>query len=424
MSDHARGAPPGGTPRAEFLAIGSELLEPWRADTNGAWVALRLGELGIAVRFKTVVGDDPGDLEAAFRTALDRSDVVIATGGLGPTVDDLTREAVAAVLGLPMREDPAIVARLEERFRRHGLPMAPRNRRQAMILDGALVLDNQLGTAPGQLLRPGGRLLALLPGVPAEMKRMMEDGVLPRLPRTGRRHAYRVLKIAGLTESDVDRRLEEVARAAAPVVWTILGYPGQVEIHLRESVPEGGEPRALARLDAAIAAILGVDLFGRDEDTLEAVTGRLLLERRQTVAIAESLTGGRVTARLVNVPGASSWVRGGVVAYTDDAKRSLAGVGAEVLAARGAVSRETAVAMAEGIRARLGADWGVATTGYAGPEGGPDGRPPGTVILAIAGPAGTRAREWLLPGDRDLVRTRTAQMALDALRRAILETGS
>lgn len=407
-------------PRAEFLAIGSELLEPWRTDSNGAWLAMKLGELGIALRFRTVVGDVPADLEAAFRTALDRSAIILATGGLGPTVDDLTREAVAAVLGLGMREDPGIVRRIEERFRSHGLPMPPRNRRQAMVLDGAEIIDNPLGTAPGQILRPGGRILALLPGVPSEMKRMAEDGVLPILPATGRSFAYRIFKIAGLTESDVDRRLEDVARGAAPVDWIILGYPGQVEIHLRESVAPGAAPAGIERLDAGIAGLLGDNLFGRDTETLEEVVGRLLTGRRETVAVAESLTGGRVTARLVNVAGASAYVRGGVVCYADQAKFDLAGVRAETLRTHGAVSRETAAEMAEGIRARLGASWGLATTGYAGPEGGDDGRPAGTVFLATCGHDGTRVLERHLPGDRELVRTRVTQMALDALRRALI----
>lgn len=413
-----------GPPRAEFLAIGSELLEPWRTDTNGAFVALRLGEAGIPIRFRTVAGDVAADLEAVFRTALERSEVIVATGGLGPTVDDLTREAVAAVLGLALREDAAIVRRIEERFRKHGLPMPEQNRRQAMILDGAEVLENPLGTAPGQVLRPSGKFLALLPGVPSEMKRMVEEGVLPRLPRTGRRHAYRILKIAGRTESDVDRRLEEVARRAAPVEWTILGYPGQVEIHLRESVAPGADPEGIGRLDAEIAAALGPDLFGRDEETLEGVVGRLLVERGETVAVAESLTGGRVAARLVDVPGASAYMRGGVVCYAGDAKVDLAGVRPETLAAHGPVSRQAAAEMAEGVRARLHATWGVATTGYAGPEGGAHGRPPGTVFLATAGPGGTRVLERLLPGDRDLVRARSTLMVIDLLRRDLLGAGT
>jgi nicotinamide-nucleotide amidase len=420
MSASSGGPPPGAPPRAELLAIGSELLGPWRIDTNGSWLARRLGERGIPIAFRTVVGDDPGDLQAALRTALGRSAIVLATGGLGPTVDDITREAASAVLGLPLLEDPAIARRLEERFRRHGLPMPPQNRRQALILEGAEVLPNTLGTAPGQILRPHGRLLVLLPGVPAEMRRMVDEGVLPRLPRTGRRFAYRVLKTAGPTESDVDHRLADLARGAAPVEWTILATPGQVEIHLRESLPGGRPAEGIQRLERAIEAILGPDLFGRDEETLEGVVARLLTSREATVAVAESFTGGLVAARLVNVPGASAWLRGAAVCYSDDAKRGLAAVPAATLAAHGAVSGETAAAMAAGIRSRLGASWGVATTGCAGPGAGPGGRPPGTAFLAVAGPAGDRVLERLLPGDRDLVRVRGAQLALDLLRRALL----
>lgn len=405
---------------AELIAVGSELLGPTRLDTNGSYLARRLGERGIAVRFRTIVGDDPADLRAAFATALDRVDLVIATGGLGPTVDDLTREAVADLLGLPLEEDPDILRGIEERFRRHGLVMPPANRRQARVPRGAEVLPNEAGTAPGLLLRQGARTVALLPGVPVEMERMLDDALLPRLESAGSILAHRVLKISGLTESETDRRLASVHAAAGEVQWTILAAPGQIEIHLRERVAAGAAPEGIDRLDAAVAAALGDHLFGRDDQTMESVIGRLAVEAGASAAVAESVTGGGVAARLTAVPGASRWFRGGAVAYTDEAKAVLAGVGAAMVAREGAVSEAVAAAMAEGIRSRLRATWGLATTGYAGPEGGGPDRPPGTIMLGLAGPGVAATRAFRVPGARAVVQQRAAMSALDFLRLGLL----
>ncbi len=408
--------------RAELIAIGSELLGPWRADTNGSYLGRRLGEIGIAVRFRTIVGDSEEDLREAFRAALGRSDLIVATGGLGPTIDDLTREAVAAVLGLPLEADPRIARRLEERFGRHGLAMPPRNLRQAMVPRGAEVLENRGGTAPGLLLTAGAALIALLPGVPSEMRQMTEEGLLPRLGPGAERFAYRIVKIAGLPESEVDRRLEEVARLAGEVEWTILAAPGQIEIHLRERVPAGAAPVGIARIDREIVAVLGERVFARDDETMEEVVGRLLLERGGTVAVAESLTGGLIGARIAAVPGASRYFQGGVVCYSDAVKIGSLGVRPETLEAHSAVSPEVALEMADGVRSRLGTAWGLSATGFAGPEGGGVDRPPGTVFIGISGPGVGRVHPLALPGDREIVRTRAAQGALDLLRRALLES--
>jgi nicotinamide-nucleotide amidase len=407
------------TPRAEVLAIGSELLDPGRSDTNGAYLALRLGEIGIPVRFRTVVGDVIGDLEEAFRVALSRSDLVVATGGLGPTVDDLTREALASLLDLPLEEDRAVLRQIEERFRRLGLDMPPRNRRQAQVPRGAEVLANRLGTAPGLFLRSAGRIVALLPGVPSEMERMAEEELLPRLRPTGERFVYRIFKIAGLAESEVDRRLEDVARRAGEVAWTILASPGQVEIHLRERVRPGEPAVGIERIDREIEATLGIDLFARDGDTLEGTVGRLLLEREESVAVAESLTGGQIAGRISSVPGASRYFVGGVVCYSDEAKRRLLGVRRETLEIHGAASPEVALEMARGARELLAATWGISATGFAGPGGGSADRPPGTVVIGLAGPERALHRELRLPGDRETVRARAAQWALDLLRREL-----
>ncbi len=411
-------------PRAELIAVGSELLEPWRTDTNGSYLTRVLGERGIAVRFRTVVGDVSNDLQEVFRVALGRSDLIVATGGLGPTIDDLTREAVAGLLGLPLLPDEAMIRRIEERFRRHGLDMPPQNRRQAMVPRGAEVLPNRLGTAPGLWMTSGGARVVLLPGVPEEMRQMTEEWVLPRLEAFGERFAHRVIKIAGLSESEVDRRLEEVARRAAPVAWTILASPGQVEIHLRERLRQGARPEGIERIDGEITAILGARVAARDEETIEEMAGRLLAGRGATVATAESLTGGGIAERLTRTPGASRYYRGGLVAYGDEAKGAVLGVGAETLRAHGAVSRETVLEMAHGARRLFGSTWALAATGYAGPEGGGPGRPPGTVILGLVGPGVEKARDLMLPGSREVVRERTCRLALDMLRRALLDAGT
>lgn len=411
-------------PRAELLAIGSELLGPLRLDTNGSFLARRLGERGIAVRFRTAVGDDEADLCAAFRVALARSDFIVATGGLGPTVDDLTREAIAAVLDLPLIEDEAIAADIEERFRRHGLVMPPRNRRQAEVPRGAEVLENRLGTAPGLLIRSGGKIIVLLPGVPSEMRTITDEELLPRLGPSTDRHFYRILKITGLTESEVDRRLGGVEQNTPGLGWSILADAWQIEIHLRERVAGDAMPVAIPSVEGEVRHILGNHLFGCDDDTLEGTIGRLLVERNESLAVAESMTGGLIARRLTEVAGASRYFLGAVVSYADRVKVGLLGVEQETLDRHTAVSEEVAVQMAAGVRARLGADWGVAASGYAGPEGGGPDRPPGTAMLALSGPGVARARTLRLPGDRATVRARAAQLALDLLRRGLLgETG-
>lgn len=408
------------TPSAELIAIGSELLEPWRTDTNGAWLSRRLGERGIPVHFRTVVGDAMEDLKETFRIALRRSDLVVATGGLGPTIDDITREAVAELLDLPLDLDEAVARHIEERFRRHGLPMPPQNRKQAMAPRGAEILPNRLGTAPGLWLRSGRSILVLLPGVPGEMRQIVEDSVLQRLSGDGERYVYRILKIAGLTESEVDRRLDAVARAAGPVAWTILAAPAQIEIHLRERVRAGERPAGIERLDSAIVATLGTHVFARDAETMEEVLGRLLAEREESLSTAESLTGGAIARRITDVPGASRYFRGAAVVYCDDAKKSLVGVSPETLSTHGAVSAEVAVEMARGARRLFSSTWALSATGYAGPEGGGPDRPAGTVVIGLAGPETESVREMRWPGDRSTVRARAVRVALDILRRALL----
>lgn len=405
--------------RAELIAIGSELLDPWHLDTNGAYLAEKLGALGIGVRFRTVVGDDPDDLIEAFRTALARSELIIATGGLGPTIDDRTRETVAGLLGRPLEERPEILADLKRRYARIGLRISEGARRQASVPRGADVLPNPRGSAPGLLLREGRRTIALLPGVPAEMRQMVEESLLAMLGSGSTRIAYRTLLIAGLSESEVDRRLEPIARGATGVGWTILASPGQVSIHLSEPVEPGREPARIAALEAEIRRIVGVRLFAVDGETMEGVVGRLLVDSGGSLAVAESMTGGAVARAITAVPGASRYFLGGVVCYSDRVKRLEVGVRLETLERHGAVSAEVAEELAIGIRERLGSTWGLSITGYAGPAAGDD-HPPGRVFVCLSGPGGDRAESFSFPGGRDAVRLRAVRGSLDLLRRALL----
>jgi nicotinamide-nucleotide amidase len=412
---------------AEILAVGSELLTPFRTDTNSLHLTAQLNELGIIVLGKTIVADDRAALESALRGALDRADVVITTGGLGPTDDDLTRDAICAVAGVGADEDLAVAAAIEARFVRRGFTMPAINRRQAQVPRGATVLDNPNGTAPGLWLDVGDRVLVALPGPPREMAPMFENHVRERLrARTGgvvlRR---RTLKTAGRGESHVEELAQPVYapwREADPMITTtILASPGQVELHL--SAQGTDEAHLDAALDSAIIALqqaLGSIVVSVDGRSLEEVVGGLLLERGLTIAAAESCTGGLLMGKLTSVAGSSAWVVGGVVAYANSVKEQSLTVPAEVIATHGAVSEPVARAMAAGVRDRLQAHIGVGITGIAGPGGGTETKPVGTVVLAVAGPDERLVvRTVRLPGDRSMVRQMAVQAALDLVRRVL-----
>jgi nicotinamide-nucleotide amidase len=408
--------------RAELIAIGSELLGPWHLDTNGSYLARRLGEVGIAVRYRVVVGDDAADIDAAFRSALGRSKLIVSTGGLGPTVDDRTRETVAALLGRPLLECASIAKDLEERYRRLGIEMSPGARRQARVPEGATVLPNRRGSAPGLFLQEGKTLLVLLPGVPSEMRQIVEEELLLRLAASPGRLTTRTLKITGLSESDVDRRLEPVAAGVREIGWTILAAPGQISIHLSQWTQKGAPSPGMKRAEREIRGILGRHVFAADDETMEQVVGRLLLGAGARLAVAESMTGGGLARRITAVPGASRYFLGGVVCYSDEAKLRSTGVRPETLESHGAVSRETATEMASGVCERFGATWGLSVTGYAGPEGGGD-HPPGTGFIGLSGPGDLRAEQFSFTGDRSVVRERATQRSLDLLRLALLGGG-
>jgi nicotinamide-nucleotide amidase len=414
---------------AEILAVGSELLGRTRLDTNSLFLSGALASLGIELRAKCVVGDDRALLGQLVAQALSRVDLVILTGGLGPTDDDVTRDAVADALALSFTEDPAIVAQIERRFARRGLRMPENNRRQAQVPRGAIVLDNPHGTAPGLWIPHGRQVVVLLPGPPRELQPMMSglcEG--PLAARAGVDRIYTAsLFVTGRTESHVEEAIQPIysrwVHESPAIQTTILAAPGQIEVHLtaRSSDPDA----ARARLDAARAGLmraLGDAVFSTDGRLLEEVVGDLLKSRGLTIAAAESCTGGLFMSRLTDVPGSSAYVRGGVVAYANDLKTAFVDVPAELLRAHGAVSEPVAAAMAAGARARAVADLGVGITGIAGPDGGTPQKPVGTVAIALSGPGeGVSVRTFSLPGGRAQIKYQSAQLALDMVRRALTD---
>ena len=412
---------------AEIIAVGSELLGTTRLDTNSLYVTERLSGIGIEVRSKSVVGDDRDLIAQLCRQALDRVDVVILTGGLGPTDDDLTRDAVASVTGRRQIEQPAIVERLAARFARRGLQMPDINRRQALLLDGAVMIDNPNGTAPGQYLDLDGQLIVLLPGPPRELQPMLNalcEGVLS--DRSGTERVYRAsLFVTGRSESHVEEAVQPLyapwRQETPPIETTILATPGQIELHfsLRSDDRAAGEAR-LREAQAAVGAALGSDVFGTDGRSMEEIVGSLLRERGWTIAAAESCTGGLLLSRLTDIPGSSDYVAGGAVLYSNELKTALAHVPAELIRQHGAVSEPVAVAMAEGIRQQTGANVGVGITGIAGPGGGTPEKPVGTVAVAVlAGDGPARVRTFSLPGGRTQIKFNATQAALDMVRRAL-----
>ena len=416
---------------AEVIAVGSELLGTTRTDTNSLYLSGRLSAIGIDMRIKSVVGDDRGDLETIFRQAITRADVVVLTGGLGPTDDDLTRESVAAVLDIPMHEDEGIVTKIRARFERRGLTMPAVNRRQAQVPAGAIVLDNPHGTAPGLFLEPewqGSRkIVILLPGPPRELQPMFETlctGLLA--DRAGQERSYRAsLFLTGRGESHVEEKAQPVYSrwrdVTPPITTTILAAMGQIELHL--TVRDTDEARARATLDHArdeLLAVVGEDVYSTDGRTMEEVVGGLLQARGYTIATAESCTGGLLMSRLTDVAGSSSYVRAGVVAYAYEDKTSLLGVPRAMIETHGAVSEPVAVAMAEGIKTKTGADVTVGITGIAGPGGGTPAKPVGTVVIAVLVPGQpVYVRTYSFIGGRAMVKFQATQAAMDRIRRML-----
>ena len=409
--------------KAEIIAIGSELLTPDRLDTNSLFITRRLNQMGIAVTHKTIVGDDRNSLRDAFRDALSRTELVISTGGLGPTLDDLTREAVADLLDRKLSLNKNVLERVESRFRRLGRIMPENNKRQALVPEGAAVLENPVGTAPGIWLETDGHVLVLLPGPPLELQALFTQQVEPRLSRLsgGLRLYSREIRAVGLPESEVDHRAAPIYSTYPHVETTILAAPGEIQIHLRAWSTEATATEAkLEELVERLSLTLGESVFTVSGESLEQAVGRELTRHKATVAAAESCTGGLLAERITRVPGSSAYFRGGVVCYSNDLKTLWADVPPELIESQGAVSSAVANALAAGIRRRTGATLGIGITGIAGPAGGSPEKPVGLVHIALADITAASERTAQLSGDRERIRWQASQMALDMIRRHLL----
>ena len=409
---------------AEIIAIGSELLTPQKTDTNSLWLTEKLNEIGIEVKLKTIVGDDEMRLEETIRDAVKRSDIVITTGGLGPTEDDVTRQVSARSVDRELVYHENLETDLRERFKRWGREMPEINKRQAYVIDGAEILPNPNGSAVGMLLPLDGKFLAVLPGPPREMHPMFESFVLPRLSeRAGEVFVRRrILRVSGMGESAVDELIAPIYTSYKNVQTSILFSRVEIEIHLTAtSESTDAADDVLGELAAEIAAALGNAVFATNGETMEEVIGALLTERGETVSVAESCTGGLIGMRLTEVPGSSAYFTEGAVTYSNEAKIRTLNVPEQTIDDHGAVSAETAEAMAEGMRQRAGTDYAISVTGIAGPDGGSEEKPVGTVFIGFSSMGVTKSIRFVLPGDRELIRWRSSQAALDYLRRQVLK---
>lgn len=408
---------------AALLAIGDEIVAGLTTDTNSGWLAERLRAIGVAPVAVFAVPDDPEAVVRAFRRALDDADVVISTGGLGPTADDLTMGCGAEVSGRALRLDAASLAAIEERFHSLGRKMTPNNRKQALLPEGATVVPNPDGTAPGTICPAGGKHIICLPGVPREMRRMAEETVFPwlREQNPGRRFVSRVFSTFGLTESKLDELLVDLVDPAEARLAFRAAFP-RVQARLTVSgAPDEDLEARLDTLEARVRERLGPALYATGDTGMEEAVGALLRERGMTLAVAESCTGGRIGDRLTDVPGSSDYFLLGVAAYAYAAKQAVLGVRPETLAAHGAVSTEVAEAMATGARRLAGADLAVSTTGIAGPGGGTPDKPVGTVCVGLAWEGGVWSRRYDLgERSREWIKAYTAQIALNRVRRHLL----
>jgi nicotinamide-nucleotide amidase len=406
---------------SEIIVVGSELLSFGRTDTNSLYIASRLADLGISVRYKQVVGDRLGDISLAIKLALGRSEIIFLTGGLGPTSDDITREAVAEALSRDLKEDAGVVREMELLYKKWGRSMSENNRRQSMVPDGAAVLPNFNGTAPGLFLHEGDRLIFVLPGPPRELNPMMDEQVVPHI----RKHKgvsarpARIMKVASVSESALDNRIEAIYKEYPDVETTILSSPGIISLYFtwREECSDQAQAEAcLDELTGRIREELGDSFLSDSEENLQEAVGLILKEKAMTLALAESCTGGLIGKMLTDVPGSSAYYLGGIVSYSNAVKERILEVPSKDLLDHGAVSAPVAEKMALGARKCLEADIGLAVTGIAGPGGGTEEKPVGTVFIGLSA-AGT-CRSWRIHaiGSREIVRLRSANQALDRLR--------
>ena len=408
---------------AWIIAVGSEMLTPFRVDTNSLFITDRLNAIGFDVRMKAVVADDVAELSTLFDRGVGSVDLIVCTGGLGPTEDDVTRDAIAQSLRLPLDTDDRIVEAIRARFQKRGLVMREINKRQAMVPRGAVVLENALGTAPGLWLERNGTDILILPGPPREMQPMLDRAVADRLePKSGGRRLFRrVIRITGRPESEVDAIAQPVygqwTSAPVPIATTILAKMGQIELHLTAVAANAAD--AGMALDSAVEqlrVVLGASIYSVDGRPLEQVIGALLRERNLTIAVAESCSGGLLASLITDVPGSSDYFDRGVVCYSNTAKTELIGVPESLIASHGAVSEPVAQAMADGIRERARSSVGIGITGIAGPGGGTPEKPVGMVAIAVSTPDAQRVRTFQFVGPRDMVKFQSTQAAMNMLR--------
>jgi nicotinamide-nucleotide amidase len=411
--------------RIEIIAVGSELLSPHFQDTNSLFITERLNDLGLCVHFKSIVGDEWDDLCSTIEKALARADLIFSIGGLGPTQDDRTREAFASVLGRKLIFEPDILQSIEARFSLRGLSMPEVSKKQAYLIEGCEVIKNHNGTAPGLWLETDTNMIGLLPGPPHELKPMFDSSFWPRLKRFQRiQSARKILKIAGLTESKVQSLTTDVFALHPEIQMIFLAYPGQIEIHLLSQSPHSTEhaEKKIEALTQILRERLGSNIFSEEGQSLESVIGRLLQQRNETLAVAESCTGGFLGHRITNIPGSSNHFLLGVVAYSNAQKERMLGISPDLIDQHGAVSAEVAREMAIGVKHRAGAHYGLGITGIAGPGGGTEETPVGLVYTSLASEEEIQVEKNIFLGDREHIKFQSTQKALDLLRRYLLQS--
>lgn len=412
--------------KAEIIAVGSELLTPDSSDTNSLYLTGALNELGCDVHLKTIVGDDQSNIENLLRQALERSDLIIFSGGLGPTMDDLTRTAVAAVLGRSLILNAELLEELRAKFSSRGFKMSKNNERQAEIIDGAEILENRWGTAPGMWIADTCRHILLLPGPPRELQAIFERSAIPRIRKISgaTRLAHRSLYVTGMTESELDSEIAPLYTAYPGIRTTILAGTRHIAVHLYQWLRQGIDQTELEALAAKIHKKIGTAVFSTQNESMEEVVGRMLRESGKTIAVAESCTGGMLGMRLTRIPGSSEYFKGGIQCYSNSAKIELCGVPEEQVRTYGAVSPQVAEALARGVRNALHADIGLSITGIAGPGGGTEDKPVGLVYIGISDGETSENRHRIMPGDRESVRERSTYLALSWLRRFLMRASA
>lgn len=409
--------------KAEILAVGTELLMGQIVNTNAQYISSKLPEVGVGVYYHSVVGDNPDRLEDSLKLALERCDIVITTGGLGPTQDDLTKETISRVCGKKLVIHEESLNKIKNYFSRLGRQMTPNNEKQAYMPEGCIVLKNNNGTAPGCIIEMGEKTVIMLPGPPVEMKPMFLDYVMPYFKNKG---AYSlesvILRVFGIGESAMETKIMDLIDGQTNPTIATYAKEGEVTIRVTASVPMGqSAEQILMPVVNEIKRRTGENLYSHKDESLDSVAAGLLLENNITIATAESCTGGLISEMLTDVPGISRVFMGGAVTYSNEAKMEYLGVKEQTLKAHGAVSRETAAEMAEGIRKRLKTDIGISVTGIAGPGGGTDEKPVGLVYVGLSGDGGTITKELRLSGNRKKIRTITALNVFDLIRRYVLK---